>query len=150
MPDPTFVDPPQLWYGPDRVDGFVAHATYTASVNHCDDGSCYKLTPKVPTYAHHCLAHVLSIRNVGTDSGATEVWGGPLTGGAFVLGLLNTGSTNATVAAPFAALGVAGVGADSTFCVRDLWARADVGAFTGRFAAVVPRHDLGIFKLTPC
>lgn len=32
--------PSQLWYGPDAVDGFIAQATYTSSVNHCFQGSC--------------------------------------------------------------------------------------------------------------
>lgn len=144
--------PEQLWYGPDVVDGFIAQATYVASINHCDAGDCYELTPRTPTYQHHCLAHVLSVGNAPSDSGETEVWGGPLDGGAFVLGLLFAGSSsaNATIAAPFSALGVAGIGDESTFCVRSLWApAADVGTFTGSFSAVVQSHDLGVFKLTP-
>ena len=142
--------PEQLWYGPDLVDGFIAQATYTASINHCFDGDCYELTGRAPTYQHHCLAHVLSVRNAPSDSGETEVWGGPLAGGAFVLALLNAGAAPASVAAPFAALGAPGVGAGSTFCVRALWApAADVGAFTGSFAATVAAHDVAVYRLTP-
>lgn len=144
-------DPSQLWYGPDDADGFIAQATFVASINHCDDGACYSLTARAPTYQHHCLAHVLSVRNAPSDSGALEVWGGPLAGGAFALGLLNAGGADgARVAAPFSALGAPGVGPNSTFCVRSLWSpAADVGTFTGAFEAAVPAHDLALFRLTP-
>jgi hypothetical protein len=142
--------PEQLWYGPDLVDGFIAQATYTGSINHCFDGDCYELTSKTPTFEHLCLAHELSVRNGPSDACATEVWGGPLAGGAFMLGLLNSGGAAAQVTAPFSVLGVAGVGDATQFCARSLWApAADVGAFTGSFSASVPSHDLLVFKLTP-
>jgi len=142
--------PDQLWYGPDVVDHFIAHATYTASINHCFTSPCYELSKRTPTYAHFCLAHVLSVHNGPTDSGTTEVWGGPLAGGAYVLGLLNQGSVDAQITAPFSAYGVPGVGDGTQFCVRSLWApAANVGAFTGGFTATVPKHDLIVYKLTP-
>ena len=144
--------PEQLWYGPDAIDGFLAQATYTASINHCDSGACYELTARSPTFEHHCLAHVLSITNAPSDSGETEVWGGPLAGGAYVLALLHAGDAapSATIVAPFASLGVDGVGDGTTFCVRSLWApAANVGSFTGSFSAVIASHDVGIYKLTP-
>jgi hypothetical protein len=143
-------DPSQLWYGPDAVDGFIAQATFTASINHCFDGDCYELTPKAPTFAHQCLAHVLSVRNGGTDCGQTEVWAGPLSGGAWVLALLNAGAPgNTTIVAPFASFEMPGIGAATSFCVRDLWARANVGVATGSFSATIPPHDVGIYRLTP-
>ena len=78
------------------------------------------------------------------------MWGGPLAGGAFALGLLNAGDAAAVVSAPFEALGAPGVGAGSVFCVRALWApAAEVGTFTGSFAATVGAHDLGVYRLTP-
>ena len=40
---------------------------------------------KTPTYRHHCLSHVLSTANEGTAQGTTEVWGGPLSGGDYVM-----------------------------------------------------------------
>jgi hypothetical protein len=142
--------PSQLWFGPDLVDGFIAQATYVASINHCTDGDCYVLSPRTPTWQHHCLAHVLSVRNEPSDSGTTEVWGGPLMGGAFVLGLLNAGNAPAEISAPFAALGVQGVGEGTTFCVRALFApAANVGTFTGIFSATVGSHDILIVKLSP-
>ena len=141
--------PSQLWFGPDSADSFIAQATYSGSINHCFDGDCYELSKRTPTYQHHCLAHVLSVRNVGTDSAETEVWGGPLAGGAFVLALLNTGAAAAQVAAPFSAFGVPGM-ESAQFCVRSLWApAANVGAFTGSFSASVASHDVNIYKLTP-
>ena len=142
--------PEQLWFGPDLVDSFIAQATYTGSINHCFDGSCYELSKKTPTYEHHCLAHVLSVRNGPSNAGTTEVWGGPLSGGAYVLGLLNSGGAAAQVTAPFSAYGVAGVGDSTQFCVRSLWApAANVGSFTGSFSASVPSHDFLVYKLTP-
>jgi hypothetical protein len=143
--------PQQLWYGPDAVEGFLAQATYSSSINHCFSGDCYELTPRTPTYRHHCLAHVLSTANAPSDSGnQTEVWGGPLAGGGFVLGLLNLGAAPASIAAPFAALGVPGVGSSSTFCARQLWAPASsLGSFTGSIEQQVPAHDLAVLRLTP-
>lgn len=143
--------PEQLWYGPDALQGFLAQATYTASINHCRDGDCYLLTPRAPTYQHHCLAHVLSVRNAPSDSGrATEVWGGPLAGGGYVLGLLNVGSAAAAIAAPFSALGLQGVGQGSTFCARSLWApAASLGTRTGSITVTVQPHDLAVIRLTP-
>lgn len=120
-----------------------------ASINHCFDGSCYELTGRQPTFAHQCLAHVLSIRNMGTDAGTLEVWGGPLSNGSFVMALLNNGASSAVINAPFAALEWPSVGPSSQFCVRDVWARANLGVFTGAFNATVQSHDLAIFKLTP-
>ena len=49
------------------------------------------LTPKAPTYQHHCLAHVLSNQDTGTAFGDSEVWGGPLSGGDYVMAALNRG-----------------------------------------------------------
>ena len=157
MPTETCADrncegyhPGQLWYGPDALDKFIAQATWSSSINHCFDGDCYELSKRTPTYAHHCLAHVLSVRNVGSDSAATEVWGGPLSNGAFVMALLNTGGADALIAAPFTALGAPGVGAGTQFCVRSLWSpAANVGTFVGAFNATIASHDIGIFKLTP-
>lgn len=92
---------------------------------------------------------MLSVRNAGSDSGETEVWGGPLSNGSFVLALLNRGAANATVAAPFSAYGVPGMGDASVFCIRDLWMTTTIGTYTGSYSAAVPSHDIKIFKLTP-
>ena len=70
-------DETQKWFW-SPTDGRLRHATFTASINHAVDGAGYALTKKVPTWRHHCLAHVLSVDNSGTPSGHVEVWGGPL------------------------------------------------------------------------
>ena len=141
-------EPSQLWYW-DGVDNFIAAATYTASINHCFEGDCYELTAKPTTFAHHCLAHTLSTANEPTDSALTEVWGGPLTGGAFVLGLLNSGNTSNTIAAPFDHLGFPGIGPTTRVCVRDLWAQKSLGAAIGIFSLTVPAHDIAIISIIP-
>ena len=124
-------DPSQLWYV-DPTDGFLVHSTYTSSINHCYDGECYELTARLPTSTHLCLAHVLSVRNVGTDAGTLEVWGGPLSGGRWVLGLLNRGLVAASISAPFVFLGAPGIGPGTSFCVRDAWARVSGDIATAR------------------
>merc|ERR1712217_951448 len=123
-------DPTQMWYY-SPTEGFLRHATYTASINHKADGDGYTLTRKMPTWRHHCLAHTLSVANMGTASGVTEVWGGPLSNGDFVMALLNRGAANATIHADFAALadGGADVADDggASFEVRDLLNGVDIG-----------------------
>lgn len=141
--------PEQLWYF-NYVDRFLEQATYTASINHVYQGEGYVLTPRTPTYAHHCLAHVLSTGNGGTPGGSVEVWAGPLTGSAWAVGLFNpNGAPNSTITVPFSSFEAPGVGAATAFCVRDIWSRVNLGVFTGSFSAVVDTHDLGVFKLTP-
>jgi hypothetical protein len=39
-------------------------------------------------------------------------------------------------------------GITSTVRVRDLWAGTDLGKKTGRFAATLPPHGSGLFRLT--
>jgi hypothetical protein len=142
--------PEQLWYF-NVADRFLEQSTYTASINHAMDkhNDGMMLTRRTPTFAHHCLAHVLSSGDSGTAGGTLELWGGPLSGGAWVLGMLNTGTTNATISAPFSALEAAGIGPTTSFCVRDVWARKTLGSFKGSFSAQVTTHDLGVYKLTP-
>lgn len=93
---------------------------------------------------------MLSTGNGGSPGGALEVWVGPLSGAAWALGLFNPGGApNSTIVAPFAAFEAPGVGAGTSFCVRDVWARKNLGVFTGSFSAVVDTHDLGVYTLTP-
>jgi hypothetical protein len=81
--------------------GSTLHQAYTASLNHAEHGGqglsgggTGYLTPKTPTYQHHCLAHVLSNEDTGTATADTEVWGGPLSGGDFVMAAVNRGGSN--------------------------------------------------------
>jgi Alpha galactosidase A/Alpha galactosidase C-terminal beta sandwich domain len=142
-------DPSQLWYL-DEQDGFLSHATYTSSINHCFDGNCYELTKKMPTYQHQCLSHVLSNANRPSVRGtSSEVWGGPLSNGKFVLGFLNLGTSSSTNSINFSSFDLMNVGDGTSYCVRDSWARTNVGTFTGSFSATIASHDLGVFLLTP-
>ena len=144
-------DPTQMWFYSSH-DGLLRHALYTSSINHQPpEGDGYTLTNKVPTFRHHCLAHVLSDGNVGTDKGDIEVWGGKLAGGDYVLGLVNRGANQTSITAPFSSLleldARAEDGSSSTFWVRDVWNGNDVGSATGAFEASVPGLDIGIYRL---
>ena len=140
-----------MWYY-DPTESLLRMSTFTASINHKNDGEGYTLTPKVPTYQHHCLAHVLSTQNAGTVSGNAEVWGGPLAGGEWVMAALNRGDGNgtATIALSWAMLGAANVTAASRFDVRDLWAgKLILRGQAGGLNATVPAHDIAIYRLVP-
>ena len=119
---------------------------YTASMNHHLDGDGYSLTPEVPTWRHHCLVHALATDNLGSPVGDAEVWGGPLSNGDYALALANRGSEDANVTAAWDLLEVDSA---ASFVVRDLWAGADLGTFSRSFSAVVPSHDVGLYRLTP-
>jgi hypothetical protein len=114
------------------------------------------LTGHTPTADALCLAHALSYDgNVGTDpAGAAQpgadVWGGALDAGAFVFVLVNRDAAAAArVAAPFAALEAPGVGADSAFCVTELFSGAKLGLQTGAAAMSVPAMDAAVLRLDP-
>ena len=145
-------DPTQMWYYSSH-DGLLRHALYTSSINHQpEEGEGYTLTNKIPTFRHHCLAHVLSDGNLGSDNGAIEVWGGKLSGGDYVLGLVNRGTNRVAITSYFASLleleGNTQAGRNSTFLVRDLWKRNFLGRFTGSFEASISGHDIGIYRLS--
>lgn len=143
-------DPSQMWYF-SPTEGLLRHATYTASINHKSEGAGYTLTQKVPTWQHHCLGHALSVANKGTASGSTEVWGGPLSGGAFVLALLNRGPAAATIHADFGALALGGADVareGAQFNVRDVIHGVELGLRIGGIARRVPSHDIAVFRLS--
>ena len=151
--------PEQMWYF-STVDGMLRHSLYTSSMNHIeryrdDHQDGFVLTPKVPTFRHHCLAHVLSVENVGTVRGVLEVWGGPLEGGDFVLGLLNRGTVAANVTADVGLLLESSGYSDDkdvihSYKVRDLWKRIATTMEVSAKEAVtllVPAHDLVLLRL---
>jgi alpha-galactosidase len=79
------------------------------------------------------------------SSGGLEVWCKPL--GAKdspikAVALLNRNASAATMTVNFADIGLSG-----TVAVRDLWAKADKGNFTGSFSMSVPSHGCGLLKL---
>ena len=137
-------DSTQMWFW-SRSDGLLRHSTYVASINHKPpEGGGYTLTSKVPTFRHHCLAHVLSVANLGTEAGATEVWRGPLVDSTWIVGLLNRGSALANITAP------AFAHPRTSFSLRNLWTRKGEGKTSpgGAFTRQVPPNDLALFKLT--
>jgi alpha-galactosidase len=76
-----------------------------------------------------------------------ECWAKPLADGAVAALLLNRGAGAADITCTWTEMGLpAGAQAE----VRDLWARADLGAFTGSYtAAGVESHGVVMVKVTP-
>ena len=74
-----------------------------------------------------------------------QAWAKPLKDGARAVALLNRGDTAAKITARFDRLGLH---TDSA-TVRDLWARADRGAFKREYAATVPAHGAAMVRVTP-
>jgi hypothetical protein len=88
----------------------------------------------------YCLA-----RTKDVPGGALEVWAGPLAGGDLVVVLFNRnapGPANVTVS--WSALGLDPA---SPRRVRDIWARADVGVYTGAYTTQVPVAVHGVAML---
>jgi len=75
-----------------------------------------------------------SARRVWQDA-RREIWARPLEDGAYAVGLFNRGLGPAEVSVDWSQLGLRG-----PLRVRDLWRRADLGTFAGKFSATVPRH----------
>jgi alpha-galactosidase len=78
-------------------------------------------------------------------SGMTEAWVRELAGGSHAVLLLNRGDAPETVAAPFAAIGIATASAQ----VRDLWERADLGPRSGAVTAYLRPHAAALLKVSP-
>ena len=147
--------PEQMWYWSPRLATLhLGH--FAANDYHCFGPNCYHLTGHLPTSSQFCLAHVLSYDgNVGTDPDGSgkagiDVWGGPLSAGAFVVGLVNRdGSAPRVIAARWAWLETPGVGDATSFCVTELFAGTSLGALVGGVSLTVPAHDIAVLKLTP-
>jgi len=73
-----------------------------------------------------------------------EVWARPLADGSIAVGLFNRGEIDAPVAATWAELNLSG-----SQRVRDLWRQKDLGKFSDRFSATVPRHGVVLLRLSP-
>jgi hypothetical protein len=78
------------------------------------------------------------------QQGTTEVWARDLSGGRKAVALFNRGTSDATVSASFAQLGVSG-----TPAVRDLWNRADVTGMTTGISVSVPYGAAMMYVLSP-
>jgi hypothetical protein len=86
----------------------------------------------------------LGARGKRTASGANEIWTRDLSGGRKAVAFINRGTSDATMSATFASLGVTG-----TPAVRDLWHRADVTGMTTSLSASVPGGAALMYTLTP-
>lgn len=73
-----------------------------------------------------------------------QVWTKPLADGSRAVVLLNRSVLQSVIGASWHALGIHG-----SARVRDLWAHADLGTFTGRFSATVPAHGAVMVRITP-
>jgi alpha-galactosidase len=80
------------------------------------------------------------------DSSARQVWVKPLADGSRAVILFNRGSEESPIAVPWEDIGLFPGG---KALVRDLWKRADLGSFTGRFEAKVEPHGVVMIKITP-
>ena len=110
----------------------------------------------MPTYDEFCLARVASISAYGVDpssdkTGGTDIWAGPLSGGAYVFGLLSRnakGSGNVTIQANWSMAG-GNIGDESACCVRELYSGATVAKATGGVSWSVAPHDLAVLRVVP-
>ncbi|NOL40136.1 glycoside hydrolase family 27 protein [Kribbella sandramycini] len=74
-----------------------------------------------------------------------QVWYALNADNTYTVALFNLGQTDANMTATFADLGLEG-----SATVRDLWAKKELGKFTGSFTANdVPIHGARLFKVTP-
>jgi len=148
-------DPSQSWYWSPR-SGTIRLAAASAEGYRCYEPGCYQLTSHLPAYDELCLARVASISAYGVDpssdhTGGTDVYGGPLDGGHFALGLLNrnaVGTPNATITAKFEWLEDPTFGAGSHACVRDLFSGV-AKMVTGSVEWSVTPHDMAMLRVVP-
>lgn len=94
---------------------------------------------------------VIAVDQAGTparpvsSTAQQQVWYSLGADGSYTVALFNLGRTDKDVTATFADLGLTG-----SATVRDLWARKDLGRFTGKFtASTVPIHGVRLLKVTP-
>ena len=80
------------------------------------------------------------------DNGPQEVWMKPLFDGSRAVILFNRGTEAGPIAVAWEELGLAPGG---KALVRDLWKKADLGSFAGRFEAKVEPHDVVMVRVTP-
>ncbi|GAA3817049.1 ricin-type beta-trefoil lectin domain protein [Sphaerisporangium flaviroseum] len=76
-----------------------------------------------------------------SDNGNLEVWRKPMADGSVAAVLLNRGGGTATVSTTAAALGL---GAGTSYSVRDLWAHT-TGSSSGTVSASVPAHGAAMY-----
>jgi hypothetical protein len=77
-----------------------------------------------------------------------EVWAGPLSDGSQAVLLFNRGDSGSEpITVKWTDIGFS---ADRAATVRDLWARKDLGSFTGSFTSPhIHFHEVMMLKITP-
>jgi alpha-galactosidase len=79
------------------------------------------------------------------DDGPREVWMKPLADGSRAVILFNRGTEEGVLSVKWEDVGLFPGGSAT---VRDLWAKKDLGAFTGKFEAKVGSHDVAMLRIT--
>jgi alpha-galactosidase len=79
------------------------------------------------------------------DDGPHEAWVKSLSDGSKAVILFNRGTEEGVLSVKWEDIGLFPGG---SAVVRDLWARKDLGAFTGRFETKVGSHDVAMLKIT--
>ncbi|MCI0499392.1 MAG: putative Ig domain-containing protein [Planctomycetales bacterium] len=77
-------------------------------------------------------------------TGDLEVWGKPLSGGQWAVGLLNRSGAPAAITADWKAIGIEGA-----WYARDLWRHETLGVFTGTLTREVKSHETVLLRLWP-
>jgi len=98
-------------------------------------------------------AGVQGARVSPANATGAECWARPLAaGGGNVTAalLINRGDAAADVTCAWAAIAPGVLGPSARAAVRDLWARADLGTFTGAYTArALPPHASALVTVTP-
>jgi alpha-galactosidase len=79
-----------------------------------------------------------------SQSGDTEVWSKPLSGGRTAIGLFNRADNEAQMTVRWSDLGL-----PSQVRVRDLWAHTDMGTVADHFSTQVPSHGVTLIRVEP-
>jgi len=84
--------------------------------------------------------------HVATPGKTSGVWRAKYPDGSYVVGIFNMGGSSATISCDFSS----DLGSTGSFIVRDLWARQDLGTFSGSLSSgSLASHACRLFKLTP-
>jgi alpha-galactosidase len=78
------------------------------------------------------------------DNGPQEVWFKPLSDGSKAVILFNRGNETGPITVRWEDIGLFPGGSAT---VRDLWAKKDLGAFTGKFETKVGPHDVAMLRI---
>ena len=89
-----------------------------------------------------CLSVIVPI-----PKGVTEVWAGPLQDNAIAVVLLNRGTATSNITAHWDDVGASSP--TTSYWVRDLVAKKNLGIFSSSFTAAVDSHGTKTLKLTP-